>query len=430
MKSILISGASVAGTALAHHLHRYGFDVTVVERAPAPRPGGYAVDVRGPAIDVLERSGVLASARARQCDTIATTFLDSSGRGAVEMPRGVGVIGADDLELMRGDLVQILYETPRGEVNYQFSDSITAIEQREHGVQVCFERGGTRGFDLVIGADGVHSNVRRLCFGDEAPFLQFLGNYMAIFTAPNVLGLDRWQYVQNTPGRVVSVKSTNGNAELKVVLFYASPQLELDYRDVARQRQLMAAAFAGSGWELPRLLPFMQDAPDFYCDATCQVHMPSWSRGRVALVGDAAWCPSPLAGQGSSMALIGAYVLAGELVANGGEHVRAFANYDSATRAFIQGNLDYSKGLVDGFAPETELGIWARNRLLGILRYLPGNALLMKWMMSGLMKVANAITLRDYDAYASSRQHVLAQHAEPEHARGDRADRAQLERIA
>jgi 2-polyprenyl-6-methoxyphenol hydroxylase-like FAD-dependent oxidoreductase len=430
MKTILISGASVAGTALAHHLQRYGFEVTVVERAPAPRTGGYAVDVRGPAIDVLARTGVLANARALQCDTIATTFLDGSGRGAVDMPRGIGVLDANDLEIMRADLVQVLYDTTRGKVNYQFSDSITAIEQRQSGVQVCFERGGTRGFDLVIGADGVHSNVRRLCFGDEAQWLEFLGSYMAIFTAPNLLGVDRWQYVQNTPGCLVSVKSTNGNAELKVVLFFSSPQLELDYSDVARQRQLTAAAFAGSGWELPRLLPIMQAAPDFYFDAMCQVHMPSWSQGRVALVGDAAWCPSPLAGQGSSMALIGAYVLAGELAANGGDHVRAFANYESATRAFMQGNLDYSKSMVDGFAPKTKLGIWARNRFMGMLRYMPGNALLMKLMMSGLVKVANAITLRDYEAYAISGQHVFSQHAEPEHPGRDRANRAELERTA
>jgi 2-polyprenyl-6-methoxyphenol hydroxylase-like FAD-dependent oxidoreductase len=228
----------------------------------------------------------------------------------------------------------------------------------------------------------------------------------------------------------VSVKSTNGNAELKDVLFFATPQLELDQRDVARQRQLTAAAFAGAGWELPRLLTIMRDAPDFYFDATCQVHMPSWSQGRVALVGDAAWCPSPLAGQGSSMALIGAYVLAGELAANGGDHARAFAEYERATRAFMQGNLDYTKGMVDGFAPKTKLGIWARNRFMGALRYLPGNALLMKWVMSGLVTVANAISLRDYDAYARSGRHVLAHHAEPEHARRDRADRAQLERTA
>jgi 2-polyprenyl-6-methoxyphenol hydroxylase-like FAD-dependent oxidoreductase len=399
MKTILISGASVAGTALAHHLHRYGFDVTVVEPAPAPRAGGYAIDVRGPAIEVLARSGVEASVRALQCDTIASAFLDASGRHAVEMPRGFGVIDADDIEIMRADLVRILYGTTRTRVNYLFDDSIAALEQREHGVHVRFERAPARSFDLVIGADGVHSNVRRLCFGDEAQFVHFLGSYMAIFTAPNYLGLDRWQYVQNEPGRVTSIKSTNGNAELKVGLFFASPQLELDARDLAQARQLTAAAFSGSGWELPRLLPIMRDAPDFYFDATCQVHMPSWSLGRVALLGDAAWCPSPLAGQGSSMALIGAYVLAGELAAAGGGHVRAFANYESATRSFMQGNLDYSKSMVDGFAPKTKLGIWARNRSMALLRYMPANALAMKLAMRGLVKAANAITLRDYDAY-------------------------------
>ena len=396
MKTILISGASIAGTTLAYWLHRYGFDVTVVERAPAPREGGYAVDVRGPALRVLQRMGLEAQARARNTDTEATVFLDERGKRGATMSGGFGVIDPRDIEIMRGDLVRVLYDATRNDVRYQFSDSIRTLEQDASGVHVTFQEGPARTFDLVVGADGMHSNVRRLCFGDEAPFIHHLGSYMAIFTVPNYLKLDRLQYMFSAPGRVVSVKSNNGNAELKVTAFFSSPKLDYDYRDIPAQRALTAAAFADTGWELPRLMREMLDAPDFYFDSTSQVRMPRWSVGRVTLVGDAAVCPSPLAGQGSSMALVGAYVLAGELAARRGDALAALDSYEKRTRAFMQQNQQVSEELADGFAPNTSFGIWVRNRSLALMRFIPGSERIMLFFMRNLIRAVNGIELPDY----------------------------------
>jgi len=396
MKTILISGASIAGTTLAYWLHRYGFDVTVVERGSAPREGGYAVDVRGPALRVLERMGVAAQARNFNCDTLETAFLDVRGKRAATMPLGFGVIDAQDIEIMRGDLVRILYDATCPDVRYQFSDSIRALEQHADGVHVTFQQAPPRTFDLVVGADGLHSNVRRLCFGDEAQYMHHLGSYMAIFTVPNYLRLDRYQYLYNAPGRVVCVKSTKGNAELKVTTFFSSEKLAYDHHDIATQRSLTAAAFADTGWELPRLMREMQSAPDFYFDSTSQVRMPRWSQGRVALVGDAAACPSPLAGQGSSMALVGAYVLAGELAARRGDPSAALDSYEQRTRAFMLQNQAVSAELADGFAPKSSFGIWARNRSMALMRFVPGSHHIMSFFMRGFIRAVRGIELPEY----------------------------------
>lgn len=392
MTTILISGASVAGTTLAYWLRHYGFDVTVLERAAEPRRGGYAVDVRGKAIDVLRRMDVLSQARALHCDTAGTSFLTGDGRAAASVPRGFGVISDEDIEIMRGDLVRVLYAASPREVEYRFADSVEHLELEEAGVRVHFESGERRRFDLVIGADGLHSNVRRRAFGDEAQFIQHLGCYMAVFTAPNHTGLDRWQQIYNAPGRVLSVKSDAGNQTVKVTAFFRSERLDYDHRDLDRQRQLCATGLADMGWEVPQLIQFMREAPDFYFDSTSQVCMPSWSRGRVGLVGDAAACPSPLAGQGSSLALVGAYVLASEL-ATQSDPSRALANYEARLRGYVEHNQRVTRDVAAGFTPTTRFGIWSRNQSLALLRYLPATERIMRFAMRDLIRATTAVEL-------------------------------------
>ena len=228
-KRILISGASIAGPALAYWLERYGFETTVVERAPAIRLGGYAVDVRGAGLAVLQRMGLLDEARRAATDTRATSFVDRQGRTTATFDRGFGVIDEGDVEIMRGDLAQLLHRATCDAVEYRFGDSIANLEHHDQGVRVTFERGETRDFDLVLGADGLHSRVRRLTFGDEAQFLRHLGSYMAIFSAPNFLELDRLQLMHNLPGKVVSLKPVRGNGELKVTVFFSSPPISYDH---------------------------------------------------------------------------------------------------------------------------------------------------------------------------------------------------------
>ncbi|MEU7742583.1 FAD-dependent monooxygenase [Nonomuraea sp. NPDC049158] len=312
--NVLISGASVAGPALAYWLHRHGFTPTIVERAPAPREGGYAVDFRGEAhLSVLRRMGVLADIERARTGMGSMSYVNSAGRPQAQLPAD---LFSGDVEILRGDLARILYDATEDYTEYIFGDSITSLTEDAHGVAVTFERGATRRFDLVIGADGLHSNTRRLAFGPEEGFVKHLGVYCAIFTTANHLGLDHTGHAYRTAGKLVAMYSARHNAEAKAVFYFGSPALDLDRHDVARQQAVLTEQFTGTGWQSDRLLNDMRHAPDFYFDSVGQVHMDGWSRGRVALIGDAAYCPSSLSGMGSGLALVGAYVLAGELAAN------------------------------------------------------------------------------------------------------------------
>jgi 2-polyprenyl-6-methoxyphenol hydroxylase-like FAD-dependent oxidoreductase len=339
MADVLVSGASVAGTAVAYWLHRNGHSVTVVERHPGLRPGGQAIDVRGPALTVLDRMGLLADARSRATDFRGMSTVDAAG---VEISRDTektatgGVIGNDDIEILRDDLVELIHAaTP--DVEYVFGDSVTAVDDRGDAVAVEFAGATPRTFDLVVGADGLHSGVRRLVFGPEAGFLRRMGAYLAICTTGNFLGLSRWQtwYSMREPVLFCGVYSVRDDTEARVMFGFLDHDLELDYRDAAAQRAEIERRLAGSGAFVDRLLDETRGATDFYCDEAAQIIMDTWSRGRVVLVGDAAHCASPLSGQGTSLALLGAYVLAGELTAACGDHKRAFAGYESTLRNHV-----------------------------------------------------------------------------------------------
>jgi 2-polyprenyl-6-methoxyphenol hydroxylase-like FAD-dependent oxidoreductase len=245
----------------------------------------------------------------------------------------------------------------------------------------------------VVGADGLHSNVRELAFGESSRFSTYLGYHVAIFTAANFLELDHWALVYNEPGKAVGAYSARQTTELKANLAFASPPLKYDHRNPHEQKQLVAAAFAGVGWQTPRLLEAMWEAPDFYFDSMSQIRMDRWSDGRVTLVGDAGYGPSPLSGQGTSLAVVGAYILAGELHAADGDHEVAFAAYEREMRPFVEENqrlAQFGGGLI---APRHQWQIWLRNRLIPILVSDP----VRKRFPNRIQRAANAITLKDYD---------------------------------
>ncbi|MFI9383907.1 FAD-dependent monooxygenase [Kutzneria sp. NPDC052558] len=401
-KSILVSGASIAGPALAYWLREHGYTVTVVERSPEPRTGGYKIDVRGRAMEVLDRMGIADEVRLHHTDMRGGAFLDRRGRTVVEMDADtVGFREPTDVEVLRGDLARILLGATEG-VEYRYGDSITSLTEDEHGVAVTFERSLPRRFDLVIGADGLHSVVRALAFGPEERFLRSLGHHIAIFSVPNLLGLDRWETIQGEKGRSLNVYSTRQDTAAKASFLFVSPESAYERRDTARQQQILAEVFAPHGWIAPQLLDAMPAAPDFYFDSLSVVEMESWSAGRVALVGDAAYCPSPASGQGTSLALVGAYVLAGELAAAGGDHKAAFAAYEQRMRHFVTVNQKLSsniKRMVSG----SRLTLWLTTLMMRLMPYLPGTAKIMDKVRAEIRDVSNAIDLPDCQSRPESR---------------------------
>ena len=329
---ILISGASIAGLTLAHWLVRHGFRPVIVERAAALRTGGNGVDVRGQAGEVADRMGIMPRVRALTADVLGIKFVDAADRAVARVD--MRTLDPSSVEIMRGDLVALLREVT--DVEILFGDSVRGLEQDDDGVTVAFEKAPARRFDLVAGADGMHSQVRRLAFGPEEEFVRHKDHYFAFANADAALGEDRWVTMFNTPGRMAGIYRSGNHAQAKAYLAFRSAPLNYDTRDISSQKRLVTDAFRNqTSWRTRELLDSALADPDFYFDACAQVQMTSWSADRVVLTGDAAWCPSPAAGAGAELALVGAYRLAGELAAAGGDHQLAFTRYDAALRPLV-----------------------------------------------------------------------------------------------
>ncbi len=341
--SVLVSGASVSGLSVAYWLSRHGFKVTVVERAPNLRPGGQALDVRGAAaVEVARRMGILATIRARSTKLTGMSMVDATGKETFRSDERTltgGRFDSPNVEILRDHLVQVLYEAVGDGAEYIFDDSIASLKQDGAGVDVAFVSAPPRRFDLVIGADGVRSTVRRLVFGPDKQFIRYLGSYIAVFSVPNFLGLDHWQtFCQDGDvggGLLVMAKDDPARTYLG---FNSAEPVDYDYRDVAAQKRLLTDRIAGRGWVFPQLLTYMQSTPDFYFDSINQIRMDRWSKGRVVLLGDAGYAVSLSTGQGTSVAMVAAYVLAGELVAHRRAPLTGIKRYERNLRDYVLRN--------------------------------------------------------------------------------------------
>jgi 2-polyprenyl-6-methoxyphenol hydroxylase-like FAD-dependent oxidoreductase len=357
---VLVSGAGIAGPALAYWLSEYGAEVTVVEIAPALRKSGFAVDFRGPThLGVLEKMGVLDELRRIQTHGGAMSTVAEDGREIFRLPEA---FAGGDVEVLRRDLSRVIYERGADRAEYLFGDSITGLRQTSAGVHVDFGQAASRTFDLVVGADGLHSAVRGLAFGAESGYVRHLGYYLAGWDLPNDLHAGPTPQQYNVPGRMASVRADQRDpGRALALLIFAAPRLDFGWRDLEQQKTIVTDAFDGMRWHVPHLLGTLRDASELYFDAICRVRVPRWSAGRVALLGDAAFGVT-LGGMGAGTSVVGAYVLAGELAASDGDHVAGFAAYEQRMRPFA---ARWQRGANPGqfLAPSTATRLRLRNAM-------------------------------------------------------------------
>lgn len=376
---ILIVGAGIAGPTLAYWLQKSGHEVTIVEHAQELRGGGYLIDFWGAGFDVAEKMGIVPELRRRGYVLTEARGVNRNGRTVASFKPEVIMKSVERyLSLARSDLSSVIHDAIDGSVDLILGDSVSALDDDGNRVRVTFDSGGTRDFDLVFGADGLHSRVRRLTFGPEEQFESYLGMVVAAFESqryPERNDLVAMMYAD------VGFQAIRLSLRNDTTLFLFSLRHDGDVpADRPAQESLLRAKLGDKGWEVPTMLDLMTQAKDLYFDSVSQIRMPSWTTGRVALVGDAAACPSFLAGQGSALAMVEAYTLAAEL-ARTDDHRVAFARYEDRLAPLLSSKQDAAQGLGLAFAPKNRFQLVVRNMVM---------------RMMGLPKVADIVMGRSF----------------------------------
>ncbi|MBB40572.1 MAG: hypothetical protein CMF01_10870 [Hyphomonas sp.] len=361
---IAISGAGVAGPCLAYWLLRTGHEPTLIEESPEFRAGGYVIDFWGVGYDVAERMGLLPEILTHGYDVQELRLVKESGARAAGFNVDVFRRLTHDryTSLPRGELAEVIFNSVKDKVQTRFGETITAIDDHRDGVSVSLKHGGTREFDMVVGADGPHSNVRHLVWGDQASFEKPVGFHVAAFECRDYPHQDKDVYVSYTkPGLSASRFAMRDNRTL-VLFIFENERLKAPLpHDLGTKKAALWDIFEDMGWEAREMLDAMDDTAEIYLDRVSQADVPQWSKGRTVLIGDAAACPSLLAGEGTGLAMTEAYVLAGELAASGGDIPAAFDAYEKRLRPFIEEKQKSARAFASSIAPKTEFGIWLRN---------------------------------------------------------------------
>lgn len=356
------------------------------------------MDIRGTAREVIERMDLVTQVGQARIGARGMAFVDESGRRVASL--GTDVFGPSggpvaEWALLRTDLARILYDAISDDVPIVFDDAITAMEYDKEGVAVTFENGEPRRFDLVVGADGVRSTVRRLRFGPDGHYVRDLDSYIALFSHASHVELNGWQVMHTVPGRngrngrTAGLRPMAQHGRALAGFFFRVPGLVHDRRDVTTQKQIVVDTFADVGWEVPAILEKIWDATDFYFDRVEQVRLDTWWNHRTVLVGDSAYCASPMSGIGTSLALVGAHVLASELARASGDHRAGFAGYQAVMQPFVDRAQQFARTSGDGgLMPASSRQLWLRNQSVRLVRHLPKRV-----VARGLEQISHTVTL-------------------------------------
>ncbi|AYD47536.1 FAD-dependent monooxygenase [Arachidicoccus soli] len=370
-KNILISGAGIAGTALAYWLKKFGFNPTIVEVSPKLREGGYGIDFWGAGFDVAEKMNIVPDLEKADLGIAELLFVDENNKrkSGLNYKQIKKLMKGRAFTLLRSDLAKTIYNHLDNDIEIIFGDTITQILQGEEDVSVTFKTGKMRNFDLVVGADGLHSNVRNLIFGEEEQFEKYYGYYTSSFTFKNTEDAGKTFFTYNVPNKQAAVY-TAGENKSAFFIFASSQKLSYKHHDIEAQKQILRNEFGDIGWECADLLNKMETSFDFYFDTVSQIKMEQWSKGRVTLVGDACDCPSLLSGQGSTLAMVAAYILAGELKDAKGDYKTAYTQYQNIFKPFIDNKQRIAQNFSKSLVPKSKFGIWMRNMFMNLM-FLP-----------------------------------------------------------
>ncbi len=333
-KKILVCGSGVAGPTCAYWLHKYGYSTVIVEKAPALRDGGQNVDIKGAGQHVIDMMALAEKIHAKNTQERGQKYLDAAGRVVAVLPKGALGSLTNDFEILRGDFAQVLFESTRDDCEYRFGRFVTALEEKQDGISATFDNGETEDFDLVICAEGIHSSTRDMVMAEQTRF-RYLGAYMAFFKIPRRVEDDRWACSVNGIGGTFITLRPGGETETTVLVTFLSRGHGMNGDTPAARKDLLRRALDGRGAIADRIIADLHTVDDFYFGPMSQVQASTWSQGRIVLLGDAAFCPTPFTGAGTALALVAAYVLAGE-IKRSDDHSQAFAGYEALVRPYVE----------------------------------------------------------------------------------------------